>query len=112
LARGAALDKLYVETRDGGYWVSGTRVSLDSIVLAFLEGLSPETIAGECLPILTLEQVYGAIAYYLAHRSEIDAHLTRADVESDALRQLVNNADPDFSRKLAEARRQVQTAGS
>jgi len=48
------MEKRYVEKHDGGYWVAGTRVSLDSIILAFLDGLSPETIATECFPVLTL----------------------------------------------------------
>ena len=32
----------YVEQRDGGYYVAGARVSLDSIVYAFRGGESPE----------------------------------------------------------------------
>ena len=96
------MEKLYVETRDGGYWVSSTRVSLDSVVLAFLEGLSPEAIAGECFPTLTLEQVYGAIAYYLAHRSEVDAYLKRTDADFEAMRQAINSAAPDVARRFAE----------
>jgi len=106
------MEKRYVETRDAGYWISGTRVSLDSVVLTFLDGLSPETIAGECFPTLTLEQVYGAIAYYLAHRQEIDSSLKQADAEFENLRQVTNSAAPEFSRKLAEARRHIQMAGS
>ena len=39
--------KEYVEERDGGYYVAETRVSLDSIVECFNEGLSPEAILGE-----------------------------------------------------------------
>jgi uncharacterized protein (DUF433 family) len=50
----------YVDQHDGGYWVAGTRVSLDSVVYAFLEGLSPEGIADN-FETLTLEEVYGAI---------------------------------------------------
>ena len=34
----------YVEQRDGGYYLIGTRIALDSIVLAFKDGESPETI--------------------------------------------------------------------
>ena len=34
----------YVEERDGGYYIAGTRVSLDSIVHAFQDGESPEGI--------------------------------------------------------------------
>jgi uncharacterized protein (DUF433 family) len=106
------MEKSYVEQREGGYWIAGTRVSLDSIVLAFLQGLSPETIASECFPTLTLERIYGAIAYYLAHRGEIDAYLKQADAEFAAFSQAARNADPEFSRHLAAACRQIQMAGS
>jgi uncharacterized protein (DUF433 family) len=106
------VEKSYVEQRDSGYWISGTRVSLDSVVQAFLEGLSPETIATECFSALTLEQVYGAIAYYLAHRPQIDAYLKEADAQFEALRQAARRDAPELARKLAEARRQVQTTVS
>ena len=102
------MEKCYVEKREEGYWVAGTRVSLDSIVLAFLDGLSPETIVTECFPVLTLEQAYGAITYYLAHRAEIDRYLQQVDAEFDALRQATRSADPQFYAKLVQARRQVQ----
>jgi uncharacterized protein (DUF433 family) len=110
--REVPMERVYVETREGGYWISGTRVSLDSVVLTFLQGLSPETIAGECFPTLTLEQVYGAITFYLAHRPEIDSYLKQGDAEFKALRQATHGADPEFSRKLTEARRNIQMAGS
>jgi uncharacterized protein (DUF433 family) len=103
------MEKCYVEKREEGYWVAGTRVSLDSIVLAFLDGLSPETIVTECFPVLTLEQAYGAITYYLAHRAEIDRYLQQVDAEFDALRQATRSADPQFYAKLVQARRQLQT---
>jgi len=102
------MEKPYVEKRDAGYWVAGTRVSLDSIVWAFLDGLSPETIVAECFPVLTLEQVYGAITYYLAHRAELDRYLQQADAEFDALRYATRQADPQFHAKLVQARRQFQ----
>jgi uncharacterized protein (DUF433 family) len=60
----------YVDQHDGGYWIAGTRISLDSIVYAFLEGLSPESIV-DSFETLTLEQVYGVIAYYLGHKATI-----------------------------------------
>jgi len=34
----------YIEQRNGGYSVAGTRVSLDSIVYSYKGGDSPETI--------------------------------------------------------------------
>lgn len=102
------MEKQYVEQRDGGYWIAGTRVSLDSVVVAFQEGLSPETMVAESFPTLTLEQVYGAITYYLAHRAEIDAYLQQAEAEFEALRQATRQADPQFYQKIIQARRQLQ----
>lgn len=103
------MNDAYVDKRESGYWIAGTRVSLDSIVLAFLDGLSPETIAADCFPVLRLEQVYGAIAYYLAHRTDIDRDLKKADAEFDALREAARQADPEFHNKLIQARRHSQT---
>jgi uncharacterized protein (DUF433 family) len=101
-----SMEKEYVEKRDEGFWITGTRVSLDSVVFAFNDGLSPETIAAECFPVLTLEQVFGAITYYLAHRAEIDEYLKNTDEEFDTLRQATRDADPEFHAKLIKARRE------
>jgi len=102
------MSKHYVEQRDGGYWVAGTRVSLDSIVYAFLGGQTAEGIA-QAFPVLTLEQVYGAIAFYLANRLDIDAYLAQAKADFEAMRQAARDAEPMFYQKLADARRQAQT---
>ena len=66
--------KEYIEQRDGNYYVAGTRISLDSLVHAFRRGESPETIC-QNFELLHLEEVYGAIAYYLANQSVVDAYL-------------------------------------
>ena len=76
--------KAYVEERDGGYWVSGTRISLDSIVAAFNRGAAPETIR-RSFPLLSLEEVYGAITFYLARESQIDQYLLQSNTDVDAL---------------------------
>jgi uncharacterized protein (DUF433 family) len=34
----------YVEQREGGYYITGTRISLDSLVHPFKNGASPESI--------------------------------------------------------------------
>jgi uncharacterized protein (DUF433 family) len=85
--------KEYVEYRDSGYWIVGTRVSLDSVVYAFLEGLSPESIM-ESFDTLTLEEVYGALAFYLGHRDDIDAYLGQSDAEFDTLYRRTRDAHP------------------
>ena len=54
------MSNAYIEQRDGAYFVAGTRVSLDSIVYAFLSGESAEAIA-QSFPVLNLEQVYAPL---------------------------------------------------
>jgi uncharacterized protein (DUF433 family) len=98
----------YVEQHEGVYRVAGSRVSLDSLIYAFWDGKSPETIA-QSFPTLTLEQVYGAIAFYLGHRAELDAYLQQGQRDYEAQRQATRNADPPFYHKMAEARRQRRT---
>ena len=70
--------KEYVELKEGAYRVGGTRVSLDSVVYGFQDGASPECIQ-QSFPALTLEQVYGAIAYYLANQVTIDQYLIEGE---------------------------------
>lgn len=99
--------QMYVEERDGGYWIDGSRVSLDSIVYAFQQGCTAEAIA-QSFPAIWLEQVYGAIAYYLGHRQEIDEYLVRARADYEVKRQAARDADPAFYLKMAQARQQTQ----
>jgi uncharacterized protein (DUF433 family) len=99
--------KSYVEYRSDAYWVEGTRISLDSIVYAFLKGLSPESIV-QSFPLLSLEQVYGAIAFYLAHRSDIDAYLSEEEAKYDAMPQPLESIDPELHRKLVAAKTATQ----
>ena len=105
------MNKHYIDQRDRGYWVAGTRVSLDSIVYLFLSGQTAESIA-QSFPVLTLEQVYGSIAFYLANRSEIDTYLEKSEADFEAVRQVSREADPMFYQKLADARRNMQTTHS
>ena len=103
------MSNIYVERRDDAYAVTGSRVSLDSIVYAFDSGESAESIA-QAFPVLTLEQVYGAITFYLAHRDEIDRYLEQRRREFDAARAAARDSDPMFYQKLADARKQTPLA--
>ena len=71
--------KSYVYTDEhGAMRVGSTQVMLDGVVYAFEQGESPESIRRQ-YPSLTLEEVYGAITYYLAHKSEVADYLKRQD---------------------------------
>ena len=96
--------KEYIEQRDGGYFIRDARVSLDSVVCAFLRGESPEGIA-ESFPALTLEQIFGALAFYMANREMVDLHLSEGRREFATLRQQARRDNPALYAKLAEARK-------
>jgi len=72
------MPKEYIELRDGAWYVAGTRVSLDSIVHAFRRGESAETIC-QNFEVLGLEEVYGAIAWYLANQAAVDEYMIRQE---------------------------------
>ena len=93
----------YIEHRDGGYWVAGTRVSLDSVVYAFLSGQTAESIA-RSFDVLRLEQVYGALTFYLANRPEIDAYLAKGREDFERQYQASRDADPEFYKRIEKAR--------
>ena len=70
-----------------GVWrVGGTRVTLDTVVLAFDQGASPEEIT-EAYDTLQLPDVYGAIAYYLRHREDVRAYLQQRDALAEEMRR-------------------------
>ncbi|MFZ0960311.1 MAG: DUF433 domain-containing protein [Terriglobia bacterium] len=94
----------YVEYRDGGYHVIGSRVSLESVIGLFLNGASPETIVDE-FPTLSLEQVYGAVTFYLADRSKIDAYLAESEKLWDEARRNQSLVPPGLRQRLERARR-------
>jgi hypothetical protein len=50
--------------------------------------------------VLTLEQAYGAITFYLAHRQEVDQYLESARRDFEIKRRAAREADPMFYQKL------------
>src|SRR6266496_5710843 len=96
----------HVQQREGVYYVSGTRVTLDSIVYAFREGCSPETIR-EDFEGLTQAHVYGAIAFYLDHQADIDAYLLQRMEQWAELERKGTPASRDLLDRLERARRNV-----
>jgi uncharacterized protein (DUF433 family) len=74
------------QTAEGAWRIADSRVSLDSVVHAYLEGQSPEAIALD-FPALSLEQIHGSLAFYLRHRTEIHQYLMNQDARWERLRQ-------------------------
>jgi uncharacterized protein (DUF433 family) len=70
---------------DGVIRVGGTRVSLDSVVFAFLDGSTPEEIVQQ-YPSLDLADAYAAVTYYLNHRQEVEAYLHERKTQREQIR--------------------------
>jgi uncharacterized protein (DUF433 family) len=71
---------------DGVARVGKTRVTLDTVVTAFLEGATAEEIS-EQYPSLQLSDIYSAIGYYLRHKAEVDPYLLERQRQAAAIRQ-------------------------
>jgi len=109
-----------IEQRNGGYYVHGTRISLDSVVYAFNQGDWPERILArahpgpsaswperilERYPLLgKLSKVYGAIAFYLDHQAEIDAYLEAGRREFETTGIPLSESNPALWDRLEQAR--------
>jgi uncharacterized protein (DUF433 family) len=89
------------ERRNGGYYIGGTRIGLDSIILAFKDGESPEAIL-ESFPMAgPLVRVYGAITFYLENTENVERYL----LDQERLWAEVETKLPDaLSARLREAK--------
>jgi uncharacterized protein (DUF433 family) len=65
----------FVEVRNGGYCLSGTRIGLDVVAYEFRDGRSADAIFEAYPSIGSLEKVYGLIGFIREHPSEIESYL-------------------------------------
>jgi uncharacterized protein (DUF433 family) len=94
---------------DGVIRVSGTRVMLDTLVAAYLDGADAEEIADQ-YPALPLADVHVVLATYLRHRTEIDEYLTRRREAAKAVRaENERRCDPSGVRQRLLARQSVES---
>jgi len=77
----------YLEDRDGGYYVVGTRVGLDVIVREFQSGQSPEAILQQYPSLGSLAKVYGVITFILERPEAVGAYLHDQNRVWDEIKQ-------------------------
>ncbi len=99
-------DSPYVEERNGGLYIAGTRVSLDSVVISFQEGESPERIV-QAFPTVKLPHVYGAIAYYLENEDMIEEYIAEGQRELERSVPPLSKSNPEFFARLQAAREKM-----
>lgn len=96
------------EDSSGALRVGDTRVLLELVIRAFQDGATPESIV-QRYATLALSDVYAVIAYYLRHRSQVEAYLARREQQAEEARQRIESQQGDLSeiRTRLLARRQV-----
>jgi uncharacterized protein (DUF433 family) len=99
------MDRDFVERRDGGFYLIGSRVPIDRIVWEYHNGEDPETIQSH-YPTLSLEQVNGAIAFYLNHKDEVEQVIEERRREEDAY-IAAHPTPPDIKERFERMRQQM-----
>src|SRR5580698_4098375 len=93
----------FVERRGESFYLIGNRVPLAHIVREFQRGESPEAVRSH-YPALNLEQVYGAITFYLGNQKDVEADITEREREEDAF--TTAHPTPPAVRTMFERMRQ------
>lgn len=98
----------YIEARNGGYYIAGTRIGLDIVIHEFRGGASPDSILESFPSIGSLGKVYGAIAFALEHPVEVDAYLAQEQQRFEALKAQ-NPLPADMLDRFLRAKRERST---
>ena len=94
-----------IQEADGTVRITGSRVTLDTIIGAFQKGATAEQIQ-DSFPSLSLAQIYGAIAYYLAHEAEVETYLRERRAEAESIKhEIESQQDTAGFRARIRARR-------
>jgi uncharacterized protein (DUF433 family) len=93
-----------------GIRIKPTRVNLEDVVYAALEGQTPDRIV-QSLPSLTLEQVHAALAYYYRNQEQVEDYMIEQEAAYDAAKnQHEQKERPEIVRELLKRRHRSQNA--
>ena len=84
------------EDASGALRVGDSRVLLELVIHAFQDGATPETIV-QSYPSVMLVDVYGVIAYYLRHRTDIEQYLAERERQASEVQRRIESGQRDLS---------------
>lgn len=92
----------YIERRENGFYIAGSRIPLTVVVHEYLNGAPAESIR-HSFPTLSLEQIHGALAFYHANEAALRQELHE---EEDLWRRFraEHPAPAELKSKLDQAR--------
>jgi len=80
----------------GAIRVGNSRVLLETVIHAFQDGASPESIVHR-YSALSLSDVYNTIGYYLRHQEAVEAYLEQREQLAEVVQQRLSTIQPDLS---------------
>src|SRR5437870_13888305 len=92
---------------DGTIRITGSRVSLDSVIYNYRHGATAEEIALR-FPGLRLADIHSCISYCLNHQDEVDKYLADRERSATALREHIST-DPLRQQGVTEMRELIKT---
>jgi uncharacterized protein (DUF433 family) len=101
----------YVEVRNGGCYVAGTRIGLDVVVYDFRNGSSAESIFDAYPSIGSLAKVYGTITFILEHPNEVEAYIQEQH-RRYAEFKTAHPLPPDMIERFERGRREMSARRS
>jgi uncharacterized protein (DUF433 family) len=96
----------YLEARNGGYYVAGSRIGLAVIAHEFRRGRSAEAIFETYPSVGSLAKVYGVITFILEHPAEVEAYLNEEERVFEAL-QARYPLSEDLLERFEQARNEA-----
>ncbi len=84
------------EDETGAVRVGNSRVLLETVIRAFQNGESPESIVHR-YSTLSLSDIYNTIGYYLRHQDTVEAYLDQRDQLAESVQQRLSTIQPDLS---------------
>jgi uncharacterized protein (DUF433 family) len=84
------------QDESGAIRVGNTRVLLETVIRAFQDGASPESIVNR-YSTLTLSEVYNTIGYYLRHQDVIENYLNQREKIAESVKERLAKIQPDLS---------------
>ena len=94
--------------------VGKTRIPFERVIESYQSGATPEGIV-ESFDTLRLADVYSVIAYYLNHRSEVEAYLHERERLAEDLRHKIETTQPrraGLKEELLKRRAQLENGSA
>ena len=89
--------------------LKGHRINIEHIVERYQDGMTPQQIVAD-LPSMSLEEVFGALTYYLHNQAEVDEYLARLHDYVEEQVRLANASPSPVVERIRARMREKQRA--